>query len=393
MIQSFQSVKKALLLSFMALFLAYAKGYAYSGYVGQTLHLSAPSASGAIVDAAAWYTDDNSSLSVSGDEYGGTVRIDAYFSGTRTVTCQYAYRYYFGGKMQYGHGSVDYTITCKKSTLTLNERRLTLKPGDEVELEYTNSSGYSLPFVRWLTDDVDIASINGDDHAYGKKSVTVTAEAPGECVITCDGKTGEDAPTCTITVEATPPTGISFTKRSITIQQGKTGRFAYKLTPTDAYTKISWASSDESVATVNRNGLISAVSEGIATITATTDNGLSASGTVEVTPQPEQVSLPNGLQIAVGYSMKIEPSLTPTNATTTYKWITDDESVVAIDKSGVARGMAIGTANITVTTENKKTATCRITVTEPAANLDHRNAAIRVDALKRLIDKSLDNLK
>ncbi len=295
--------------------------------------------------------------------------------------------------MQYGHGSVDYTITCKKSTLTLNERRLTLKPGDEVELEYTNSSGYSLPFVRWLTDDVDIASINGDDHAYGKKSVTVTAEAPGECVITCDGKTGEDAPTCTITVEATPPTGISFTKRSITIQQGKTGRFAYKLTPTDAYTKISWASSDESVATVNRNGLISAVSEGIATITATTDNGLSASGTVEVTPQPEQVSLPNGLQIAVGYSMKIEPSLTPTNATTTYKWSTDDESVVAIDKSGVARGMAIGTANITVTTENKKTATCRITVTEPAANLDHRNAAIRVDALKRLIDKSLDNLK
>lgn len=391
--QTTQSIKRVLLLSFLALFLAITKGYAYSGYVGQTLHLSAPSVSGGVLDAAAWYTDDNSSLSVSVDEYGGTVRIDAYFSGSRTVTCQYAYRYYIGGKMQYGHGSVNYTITCKKSTLTLNERHLELKPGDEVELEYTNSSGYSLPFVRWLTDDASIASIDGSDHAYGEESVTVTAEAPGECVITCDGKTGEDAPTCIITVVATPPAGISFTKRSITIQQGKTGRFVYKLTPTDAYAKISWASSDESVAKVNRNGLISAVSEGIATITATTDNGLTTSGTVEVVPQPEQVSLPNGLKIAVGYSMKIEPSLTPANSVTTYKWSTDDENVITIDKSGVARGIAIGAANITVTTENKKTATCRVSVIAPAEGLDYRNVAIRVDALKKLIDKSMDKLK
>lgn len=391
--QTSASARNALLLSFMALLFAFTKGYAYSGYVGQTIHLSAPSASGVIVDGAAWYSDDNSSLSVSGDEYGGTVRINSYFSGTRTVTCQYAYRYFFGGEQKYGHGSVDYTITCKESTLTLNERRLTLKPGDEVELEYTNSSGYSLPFVKWLTDDASIASIDGDDHAYGKESVTVTAEAPGECVITCDGKTGVDAPTCTITVVAIPPTGISFTKRTITIQQGKTGRFAYKLTPADAYTKLSWASSDESVATVNRNGMISAISEGTATITATTDNGLTASGTVEVTPQPEHVSLPAGMQVAVGYSVKIEPTLMPAHAATTYKWNSDNESVVSIDKSGVARGMAVGSANITVTTENKKTATARVTVTEPAEGLDYRNAAIRVDALKRLIDKSIDNLK
>ena len=139
--------------------------------------------------------------------------------------------------------------------------------------------------------------------------------------------------------------------------------------------------------------MISAISEGTATITATTDNGLTASGTVEVTPQPEHVSLPAGMQVAVGYSVKIEPTLTPAHAATTYRWNSDNESVVSIDKSGVARGMTVGSANITVTTENKKTATARVTVTEPAEGLDYRNAAIRVDALKRLIDKSINNLK
>lgn len=367
--------------------------YAQSGYVGETIHLSAPSVPGTI-GGAAWYcTDKSDYVTVSGNAYGGTAQITCYFSGTATIACQYAYTYYIGTKKEYGNGTVYYTISCKPSQVTLNKREITLKPGQEFDLAYTNQSGFTLPFVVWTTSDKNIANFGGEERQLSSKEVTVRAVNVGQCIITCDGHSGTDAPTCVVTVKADPPTGISVAPERLTLQEGKTGYFTYELSPSDAYSNVTWSSSNTSVATVTEDGQVTAVSEGTAQITATTDNGLTAYGTVEVTPLPRQISLVSTMQTTIGYTFILEPTITPANAITICTWETTDAKVATVDATGRVKGKTAGTTTISVTTENGKTASCRVTVKTPSEGMDHRNAEVRTNALKNLIRKSLNNIK
>lgn len=84
-------------------------------------------------------------------------------------------------------------------------------------------------------------------------------------------------------------TGVSLDKTSMTVPLGKTVQLTATVTPSNASVKsITWTSSNTSVATVNSTGIVTGVSEGSATITATTDDG-SKKATCNIT-----VSLPNG---------------------------------------------------------------------------------------------------
>lgn len=365
----------------------------YSLYVGESTYLYPPSVPGTMGNAA-WTCDKSNDVYVNGNANGATARINQYFSGTATITCTYVYSYYIGTQRYYSNSMhAYYYISCKASTVSLNKQEVTLKPGEEVDLTYTNSSGINLPYVLWKTSDRNVASIDGNEKVSGEKTVTIIANQVGECVITCYGNTGYTNPTCKVIVKANPPTAISVKPERLVLQEGKKGSFTYQLTPEDAYTKITWASSNESVAKVSTGGLVSAVSQGTAQITATTSNGLSAYGTVEVTPLPQYVSLTSSQQTTVGYLFKLEPSLTPSNATTTYIWETADAKIATVDNMGRVRGKTVGTTTITVTTENGKTATCRVTVKSPSEGMDYRNVEVRLKTIKELINKSLPNLK
>lgn len=383
------------IISFLCIFaFAYTKPlYAQSGYVGESIYLQAPSVPGTMGNAA-WTCDRNNDVYVSGNGYGATAVINQYFSGTATITCTYVYSYYIGTKRYYSESMhAYYYISCKASTVTLNYKEVTLKPGQEVELTYSNSSGITLPYVLWQTSDLKVANIDGYEKISGEKTVTICANNVGECLITCYANTGNTNPTCKVIVKADPPTAISVHPKQLVLQEGKKGKFTYQLTPEDAYTKVSWESSNESVATVSSTGLVSAVGQGTAQITATTSNGLSAYGTVEVTPLPQQVSLTNNQQTTIGYLFKLVPTLTPTNATTTYKWETADAKIATVDNMGRVKGKTAGTTTITVTTENGKTATCRVIVNTPSEGMDYRNVEVRLKTIKNLINKSLSNLK
>ena len=364
-----------------------------SAYVGETVYFNAPSVPGTI-DGAAWYcTDKKNSVSVSGSHYSGKATIDKYYTGTATIACQYAYSYYVGGKKQYGNGTAYYYLNCKKSKVTLNKSVLSLNIGETVELTYYNSSGYDLLFNMWSTSDSKVATIDDKEKVYGEKTVTITAVGEGECIVTFDGHTGEDAPTCKIIVKAIPPTGITVHPESLVIKEGKKGTFSYKLSPNGAYSKVIWTSSDENVAKVSAGGVVTAISAGTAIITAKTSNGLSAYGTVEVAPLPQQVSIGNQIELALGYYVQLTPVLSPNNAISTYTWKTSDSNVATVDAKGRVRGKKNGTATITVTTENGKTSSCRIIVKQPTEGMEYRNAEPRIKTIENLIKISIDKLK
>lgn len=81
----------------------------------------------------------------------------------------------------------------------------------------------------------------------------------------------------------TPVTDVSFTKNEMTIVVGKTATVVFTVTPDNATDKtLTWSSSNESVAKVDGTGIITAVSAGVCTITATSNNGKTAECKVTV---------------------------------------------------------------------------------------------------------------
>jgi len=93
------------------------------------------------------------------------------------------------------------------------------------------------------------------------------------------------------TPQEKPVTGVSLAPTELSLEVGGSQTLTATITPADADVKsIAWTSSDESVATVSQNGLVSAVAEGTATITVTVD-GFTATCAVSVsavTPPPAE---------------------------------------------------------------------------------------------------------
>jgi|GEM_PF-3259335 len=185
--------------------------------------------------------------------------------------------------------------------------------------------------------------------------------------------------------QATPVSGVTLDKTTLGLAAGKqTAQLTATIAPAGAsYKDIVWTSSDESVATVDANGLVTPIWAGTATITVTATNGTEftsddKTATCTVTVSAVSVSgitLNNTTLnlIAEGERSALTATVTPDNVSyATVVWTSSDESVVTVSASGVVTPLAPGTATITATatngtadTSDDKTATCQVTVIEP----------------------------
>lgn len=383
--------RTALLSFFIVLSTFSVKAVDGSFYVGEGFFLDNPNTPGRI-DAIAWYSDRNNDISISKNNGGASVIIEQYFSGTATIECQYGYTYYVGSTRKHGTGHGYFTVACKKSEVVLNKKEITVAPGAEFQLTYTNSSGFKVPVPAYKTDDKSIAKLDRGEWGYGDP-ITVKAINPGTCTITFYAKCGGDNPTCKVTVKDTPAKGIEVQKETLMLKKGKSGYLKYKLIPEDATSSVTWKSNDETIAKVTSKGYITAVSEGVAIITATTDNGYKATGKVEVMPLPTFVGLESPINVVLGFSRYITPALLPKNSSSSFYWSVGDNSIARIYSSGLVQGLSIGTTTITVKTENNLEAVSKINVIEPEPGMSIEVVKPKVQEIKRLIDKSMQCIK
>ena len=164
-------------------------------------------------------------------------------------------------------------------------------------------------------------------------------------------------------------TGVSLNTDSLTLVEGGTATLAATITPSNATNQnVTWSSDNESVATVDQNGRVTAVAQGGATITAAVD-GKSAECYVTVNaaaPVPvTSVSLDKtSLGLTEGDTETLTATVEPSDATNkNVTWSTSDASIATVT-DGVVTAVAPGTATITVTTEDgNKAATCAVTLT------------------------------
>lgn len=160
-------------------------------------------------------------------------------------------------------------------------------------------------------------------------------------------------------------TSINFTVK------GGTAKITATISPTEHISsdKITWSSSNTNVATVNDIGVVTAKTNGSATIIAKAVNGKTASCKVTVQYKTEipitAVKLnTTNLTLNKGKTSTLVATITPSNTTQskTITWSSSNTNIATVSNTGVVTAKASGTATITAKTSNGKTATCKITV-------------------------------
>ena len=170
--------------------------------------------------------------------------------------------------------------------------------------------------------------------------------------------------------EKTEPQEIKLGKTDITFEKGKTEVLTAEVLPEDTADKtITWTSSDESVVSV-AEGVLTAVSKGKASITASTSNGITTVCDVAVTVPEKSIELSKtSLSLEKGKTEVITAKVLPEDSSDkTVTWSSSDENV-AVVSDGVIIAISGGTADITATSANGLTASCRVTVTVPAESI------------------------
>lgn len=152
------------------------------------------------------------------------------------------------------------------------------------------------------------------------------------------------------------PTKISLNKESNKIKVGGTVKLSYTVIPSEARNSyLVWTSSDESVMTVDKNGVITALKEGKTTLKLASLNGISDTLDIEVTPDAVLITDINlslsDVYLEIGQSQTITPVITPETATDkTLTYESSDESVMTVEATNegtscsikaISEGMAI----------------------------------------------------
>lgn len=162
--------------------------------------------------------------------------------------------------------------------VSLDRYTLTLYAGEEAEqLTATLKPEGTEATIRWTSSNQTAATVSQD----GK----ITPLSAGVTVVTAAA--GDYRASCIVTVQPkrVRVTGIRFDEPTHTLMMGSTVTLQPIIAPDDATVKnLTWVSSDEQTATVSRTGIVTALSVGETTITATTvDGGYSAEIKIIVT--------------------------------------------------------------------------------------------------------------
>lgn len=180
---------------------------------------------------------------------------------------------------------------------------------------------------------------------------------------------GKQKPADTVAV-----TEVTLNKNMLTLEVGGTETLTATVAPNNATDKaVTWESDKTNIATVNDSGKVTAIAEGTAVITVTAANNKTAQCTVTVSaaviPVTGVTLDKTELTLEVDETEMLTATVSPEDATDkTVSWSSDKTNIVTVDNSGKITAVAAGTAVITATAVNNKTATCTVTVNAPITN-------------------------
>ncbi len=232
--------------------------------------------------------------------------------------------------------------------ISLAETQVAIEVHDYYQLNYTITPGdATIRDVVWSSDNTAVATVDNTGRVYGVSEGTVN--------ITVTTEDGNYFATCVVNVDYIDVEGISISPKDASVKIGSTIQFTATVYPENATNKnVVWSVDDKNVLSINQSGKATAVSVGMATVTVTTEDGEYIDSTV-VRVEPINVT---GITISLqnktlsqGRTYRFAATITPSNATNKdVVWSVSDSSILSVDQTGNVTGLALGTAEVTVTT-------------------------------------------
>ncbi len=258
-------------------------------------------------------------------------------------------------------------------SMELDKSSLSLAQNETYKLtaSYTPSDASSTIF--WISSDNSVASVDqsGNVKAIGEGSATITAS------------TGAREATCTVTVSKKEIATLSLNYGKKYMNVGEVFVLNAIITPNDlSDAKVTWDSSDDTVAAVNSSGVVTAKGVGVCEITATA-GGKSDKCTVSVGERTvETVSLNyDKKSMYVGDVFALNAVVLPEDAVDSkVTWDSSDYTVAAVNSSGVVTAKGIGSCTITAKAGGV-TDSCKVTVTREEVSVDSVSLSMVTDAM------------
>ncbi len=264
--------------------------------------------------------------------------------------------------------ATDIVTTLDVGSVSIKAPSTTVTVGSQISLQalVQDPSGKAIAAtgVFWSVQDPSIATVSSDG--------IVTGVAPGSTQVSAsvNGKSG----IAMITVEKTPVTTVVVTPPHVDAAPGvqtQLSAIAYDAAQNPLTGRaITWSTSNAAVATVDANGMVSAVGTGAATITATAEGksgtatitvSQAAVATVTVTPSPLSMSVGQTTQLAV--TLRDGAGIVLNGRTVS--WSSSNPAAAAVSSQGLVTAVAKGSATITATSEGK-TGSADVTTTNVA---------------------------
>ena len=265
--------------------------------------------------------------------------------------------------------SCSVTVKAPLTGISLNKTTLSLRKQstETLVVSYDPINTTDDKTITWTSDNEEVATISGGTvSALKEGTATITAtvgSCTAQCVVTVEKENTEPV--------KKPLTAISLDKATMNLKQGSTDTLTVTYTPGDTTDDktVTWTSDNEEVATVS-GGTVSALKEGIATITATVG---SCTAQCVVTVEKENtepvkkpltaISLDKAtMNLKQGSTDTLTVAYTPGDTTDdkTVTWTSDNEEVATVS-GGTVSALKEGTATITATV-GSCTAQCVVTV-------------------------------
>ena len=322
------------------------------------------SPSNAANKAVTWNSSNASVTTVN----GGVVT--ALSAGTATITVT----------TQDGGRTATCSVTVEQGAiaatgLSLNKNTMALTVGGSETLAPTLQPGNATnQNVAWASSNTNIATVSG--------SGAVTAASVGNATITATTQDGSHTAKCTVTVAAqsVPVSGLTLNKNTMTLAAGDaTGTLVPAIAPINATNQnVTWTSSNTAVATVSARGIVTPLSVGNATITATAQGNRTAVCTVSVVSAPIQATAvqPNkySMTLSTGNNEAFTATFVPANATNqNIVWTSSNTDIAVVSSSGVVTAIAAGTVTITAASDGGAAAFASPIATDNANNPNNGN--------------------
>jgi uncharacterized protein YjdB len=258
-------------------------------------------------------------------------------------------------------------VTPAVTTVSLNVTATQLEIGRTINITPTvkdqRDSVMRDQTVAWSSNNTSVATVvNGLVTGVSKGQATITAAVGGKFATATIFVTDPTVATVTVTATVPPTFFVGQTLQATSVARDSGNNTLTSFTTT-------WTSSTPAVASVSATGLITALSAGTTTITATSGG---KTGTLNVTvslvpvarvlltlPKPAHVGRP----ATVVADLRNSSGTALTAAQRTFGWHSSDESIATVSATGVITGLTYGTTIITCVVENR-VGTLVVNVTE-----------------------------